>query len=72
LHEIRTQRGWSLGAVSWLPTSQRSEESDLTDIPALQATTNDQQPIGRSTALPRSAAISPLKLTSGLRRMPYP
>ena len=72
LHEIRTQRGWSLGAVSWLPSSQRSDESDLTDIPALQATTNDQQPVGRSTALLGPLRFLRLKLTSGLRRMPYP
>ena len=72
LHEIRTQRGWSLGAVSWLPTSRRSEESELTDVPALQATTNDQQPVGRSTALLGPLRFLRLKLTSGLRRMPYP
>jgi glutathione S-transferase len=72
LHEIRTQRGWSLGVVSWLPASRRSEESELADVPALQSTTNDQQPVGRSTALLGPLRFLRLKLTSGLRRMPYP
>jgi glutathione S-transferase len=72
LHEIRTRRGWSLGVVSWLPASRRSEESELVDVPVLEATKNDQQPVGRSTALLGPLRFLCLQLTSGLRRMPYP
>jgi len=72
LHETRTQRGWSLGTVSWLPVARRRAESELADVPALQGTTNDQQPVGRSTALLAPLRFLRLKLTSGLRRLPYP
>lgn len=72
LHETRARRGWALGAVSWLPASSRCAESELIDVPVLQATSNDQQPVGRSTALLGPLRFLCLTLTSGLRRMPYP
>jgi hypothetical protein len=72
LHETRARRGWALGAVSWLPASSRRAESELVDVPVLQATSNDQQPVGRSTALLGPLRFLRLTLTSGLRRMPYP
>jgi glutathione S-transferase len=72
LHEIRARRGWTLGAVSWLPASSRRAQSELVDVPVLQATSNDQQPVGRSTALLGPLRFLRLSLTSGLRRMPYP
>jgi glutathione S-transferase len=71
LHEVRTRRGWSLGAVSWLPASMRSSDSSLLDIPTLQATYNDQQPVGRSDVLFGPFWFVCLQLTSGLRRQEY-
>lgn len=66
LREIRERRGWALGAVSWMSRASGAP----TEVPALAAARNDQQPVGRLPLLMGPMEYLFLKQTSGLGRTP--
>jgi glutathione S-transferase len=68
LHEIRTRRGWTFGAVPWLS----GEASAPTGVPALAAARNDQQTVGGWPMITGPFAYLRLKQTCGLGRTAYP
>lgn len=70
LHEVRRQRGWTLGGVSWLREYCQDCPS-AAEIPALPAASNDQQPVGRWPMLTGPLWYLHLKLTCGLNRAVY-
>jgi glutathione S-transferase len=72
LHDARRRRGWALGAVSWLPTSNRNDQSPVTGIPSVPIARNDQQPVGRWPVITGPLWYLRLKLTCGLARTRYP
>jgi glutathione S-transferase len=71
LHDVRRQRGWSLGAVSWLAGEDRKECPPTAEIPTLPAASNDQQPVGRWPLIRGPLWYLHLKLTCGLNRTIY-
>ena len=71
LHDIRRRRGWALGAASWLPASQRSEHSPVTEIPTLPVARNDQHSVGRWPVIQAPLWYVRLALTCGLGRTSY-
>jgi len=71
LHSVRLKRGWALGAVSWLPASERDDQSARTEIPALPVARNDQQSIGLWPTIRGPLWYLRLRLTSGLARTRY-
>ncbi len=71
IHEVRQRRGWELGAVRWLPTSERDSQSAITTIPALQASRNDQHSVGRFPLVTGLLSYLQLKQTCGLGRTSY-
>lgn len=72
LHDVRRRRGWALGAVSWLRTSKRNDQSTLTEIPTVSVARNDQQPVGRWPVIKGPLRYLQLTLTCGLGRTSYP
>ena len=72
LHEVRRQRGWTLGAVSWLSGEYRNEDPPAAEIPALPVASNDQQSVGRWPLITGALSYLHLKITCGLNRTRYP
>jgi glutathione S-transferase len=71
LHAVRERRGWAKGSVSWLAPSQRQDDCELTEIPALPAARNDHQELGRFPELKGAFWYLQLRLGSGLARTNY-
>jgi len=69
VHDVRQQRGWALGSVSWI--QQRAEASTLTEIPAPSAVRNDQQPVAGWPLITGLLWYRRLRATCGLDRTPY-
>jgi glutathione S-transferase len=72
LDEVRQRRGWALGALSWLPSTGRSDRSAFTEVPAVTAASNDQQGVGRWPVIRGPFWYLRLMSASGLGRIPYP
>lgn len=72
LHDARQQRGWALGAVTWLPSENRDNQVVSTDIPDLPVARNDQQPLGRWPMIRGPLWYLRLRLTCGLGQTIYP
>jgi glutathione S-transferase len=68
LHEVRTRRGWTFGAVPWLS----AEASAPTGVPALAAPRNDQQAVGGWPMITGPFEYLRLKQTCELGRTAYP
>jgi glutathione S-transferase len=71
LHDARRRRGWALGAVSWLPAANGTDQTALTEIPTVLAARNDQQPVGRWPVITGPLWYLRLRLTCGLGRTRY-
>jgi glutathione S-transferase len=71
LHDVRRRRGWTLGAVRWLPGECRDACPTPTEIPTLPAAGNDQQSVGRWPVITGPLWYLRLKLTCGLGRTVY-
>jgi glutathione S-transferase len=72
LHAVRQRRGWSRGAVRWLPSSHRGAEPSLTEVPAITEARNDHQNLGWMPQVRGLVWYLRLVLTSGLGRTSYP
>ena len=68
LHEVRTRRGWTFGAIPWLSP----QASATVEVPALAAARNDQQTVGRWPLFTGLFEYLRLKQTCELGRKAYP
>jgi glutathione S-transferase len=68
LHEVRTRRGWTFGAVPWLSP----QASATAEVPALAAARNDQQTLGGWPLITGPFEYLRLKQTCELGRTAYP
>ncbi len=71
MHEVRTRRGWVLGAASWLCRDLRDDAQVRGEIPNLSSARNDQQSVGRWPMVFAPFWYAKLKLTCGLHRTAY-
>jgi len=68
LHEVRTRRGWTFGAVPWLSP----QAAAAVEVPALTAACNDQQTVSGRPLITGPIEYLRLKQTCELGRTAYP